>query len=477
MGAAMFSTGTPEPPSPQRCGEVVARRRHRGRRARQTRGSGSAARVHRLAVVVVSMGLGLASVLGAIVLAEWTVAPFTDPRFTPRVGAPDTDGPVVRPEFRVRTRTNAAGFRGPALPGPKPRGVYRLVVLGDAFTWGHGVRERQAYPKRLEQRLNARRGTMHGRGSRVEVVNLGLVGAGPRDFLYHLEHTGLALAPDLVIVGLSAIDVDGAYQMRRFGVPSPLTAVPAARATASAPRPWWRLAIARVAPNLTELASRTAHGVSAGPPEALAAPRAGAAVHRPPAPIDVIAALGDRYQRRLEIVARYTALPRPDRDAVDAVLGGTPHPADSRSASLVAALVDPDAKRDRILLRSAERREAWRETGRTLERLVGVAHRRGAEVLLAVFPVAEEVDSDRWPALASVGYRVDPLMLSDTTLPDRVRDVAMRSGARFVDLVAPFRAHGADGRYFVLDEHWTGRGHALAAARIAGALGDASAPR
>jgi lysophospholipase L1-like esterase len=424
--------------------------------------------MHRLAVVVASLGLVLASGLGALVLTDRAVGWLVDPRFTPIAGTPDSDSALAREEFRVRVRTNAAGFRGPALPGDKPPYVYRIVVLGDSFTWGYGVRERQAFPARLERRLNAR---LVARGSerRVEVVNLGLPGAGPLDYLYHLRHTGLGLAPDLVVVGLFANDVNDLYQIERFGTRSPLYTLAALRAGGLAPRPWWRRVAEEAAPNLYVLASRVSRRLSASPREASAADADAASASGPP-PETVLAALGARYGRRDGVIARYHALTPPDRAGVDRVLAGAPPGDDVRSAVLLSALIDPEAERDGILLRSAGRREALRDTTRTLARLLASARRAGAATAIVVLPAAEQVDRSRWPTLAALGFQLDPAMLSDRALADDMRDLAASEDAHFVDLVALFRRRGASGRYFVQDEHWNGRGQALAAGEIADAL-------
>src|SRR5262249_10093165 len=62
----------------------------------------------------------------------------------------------------------------------------RAVALGDSFTQGFGVQEQQAWPRRLETLLDARR------PGRYEVVNLGVPGTNPRDHLDHLESLGFA---------------------------------------------------------------------------------------------------------------------------------------------------------------------------------------------------------------------------------------------------------------------------------------------
>src|SRR5690242_3016135 len=267
-----------------------AGRRRRSRAARGPRGRAAEAVMRRAVSRLATLGLVVASGAAALVLADRVAGRMVDVRFEPLRGAPRTQTVLARPEFHVPVRTNGAGFRGPELPGPKAPGVYRIVVLGDSFTWGYGVRERQGYPARLEHRLN-RRLAARGDGRRVEVVNLGIPGTGPRDYLWHLEHTGLALAPDLVLVGVFANDVNDVDQLRRFGFRSPLFALSAARAPDPASRPLWKRAVERATPTLYALAGRAASRVATAPHEATAASRAPVA----PDPEAVLARLAARY--------------------------------------------------------------------------------------------------------------------------------------------------------------------------------------
>src|SRR5258708_39969473 len=63
--------------------------------------------------------------------------------------------PVARrAPWAVEFRYNALRFRDAPL-GPKPPGVRRVMVLGDSFTEGQGVKEPDTYPRRLESLLNA----------------------------------------------------------------------------------------------------------------------------------------------------------------------------------------------------------------------------------------------------------------------------------------------------------------------------------
>ena len=96
--------------------------------------------------------------------------------FAPGDGIPWTLRPLVRTvhesywgDFRVTIETSSLGFRDREMAVDKPSGVFRILALGDSFTFGVGVEGNQAYPKVLETLLN-RSG---GLGRRVEVINAG----------------------------------------------------------------------------------------------------------------------------------------------------------------------------------------------------------------------------------------------------------------------------------------------------------------
>jgi hypothetical protein len=90
-------------------------------------------------------------------------------------------------------RINEHGFRGPSYPLSKPDGTHRVVLLGDSFTFGEGVRFDHTFGERLERLLD--------RGSKaVEVLNLGVSGARTSTEVSYLRQRGLALEPDLVLL-------------------------------------------------------------------------------------------------------------------------------------------------------------------------------------------------------------------------------------------------------------------------------------
>jgi lysophospholipase L1-like esterase len=98
-----------------------------------------------------------------------------------------------RTPFGVGFRFDAGRCRNPPV-GPRVPGVPRVLVLGDSFTEGQGVREAHTFPRRLEQQLRAE-------GTPVEVVNCGQRGRDfPEIFADFQRHQ--ALAPDLVLYAM-----------------------------------------------------------------------------------------------------------------------------------------------------------------------------------------------------------------------------------------------------------------------------------
>ena len=117
------------------------------------------------------------------------------------------EGRSLTGEFDFRYAHNSFGWRGSELAPDKPPGTFRILGLGDSFTYGAGVDVAETYLARLEERLNAR-GPGH---SRVEVVNAGIPSFFPEAERLLLEHYGLPLSPDLVVVGFVANDVLDTY--------------------------------------------------------------------------------------------------------------------------------------------------------------------------------------------------------------------------------------------------------------------------
>lgn len=89
-------------------------------------------------------------------------------------------------------RLNSRGFKDVEFETRKPDGTFRILGIGDSFAFGV-VPYADNYLTLLEEHLA-------GRGHKVEVLNMGIPGIGPEDYLALLVREGLELHPDLVLV-------------------------------------------------------------------------------------------------------------------------------------------------------------------------------------------------------------------------------------------------------------------------------------
>jgi hypothetical protein len=102
----------------------------------------------------------------------------------------------------LRQSRDPWGFRNP-WPWPTP---VDILAVGDSFTYGYLVGDQQAWPARLAQALAPR-----------TVINLGLIGAAPQQYLRLYETFGLALRPKVLLVGIFlGNDVWGAKEFERW---------------------------------------------------------------------------------------------------------------------------------------------------------------------------------------------------------------------------------------------------------------------
>jgi lysophospholipase L1-like esterase len=95
--------------------------------------------------------------------------------------------------YGAEIRTNSLGFRDRELPPQKPAGERRVIMLGDSFTLGWGVREKETFTRRLEEMLCA--GDKHYR-----VINMGTGNYNTVMEVELLKWKGLGLDPDVLVL-------------------------------------------------------------------------------------------------------------------------------------------------------------------------------------------------------------------------------------------------------------------------------------
>jgi hypothetical protein len=102
----------------------------------------------------------------------------------------------------VTYRINLWGYRGSDFAGEKRADTFRIVILGDSFTFGEGTPEHQIYPVLVGRELASRRIA----GRRIEVINLGIpaedAASELRTYLGFARH----LNPDWVVLQWSTND-------------------------------------------------------------------------------------------------------------------------------------------------------------------------------------------------------------------------------------------------------------------------------
>lgn len=89
---------------------------------------------------------------------------------------------------------NRHGFRGPDFPKQKPEENYRIMVLGDSFTFGEGVRYDDIFTSRLQSLLREKLTPI------IRVLNFGVSGWSTHHEIAFLRHAGRRFEPDLVLL-------------------------------------------------------------------------------------------------------------------------------------------------------------------------------------------------------------------------------------------------------------------------------------
>lgn len=162
-----------------------------------------------------TIGLIVSSLCLAAALGEGLVRGAMDVPVTPQMFVSDevTDF-RLKPNVRERLvwpgnvkfswTTNSRGYRTTReFTVPKPAATKRVLLLGDSFTFGQGVDDSQTFAAEAQRRLE-----VACPATRVEIINAGVPGFGTSQELARLESEGLALEPDVVVLGFYGNDPD-----------------------------------------------------------------------------------------------------------------------------------------------------------------------------------------------------------------------------------------------------------------------------
>jgi len=166
-------------------------------------------RAKRLALA--GLASALAVVIAMVCVEAWVRIAWDETRGTPGFFLTDAArGQRLAPGYDgwfagVPVRINQLGFRDRRdYTLAKPANTFRILVLGDSVTFGHGTLDETTYPYLFEQRLRAWKPDINW-----EVWNLGVPGYNTRQELVYLEEIGPSAQPDLVVVGFYPNDLSG----------------------------------------------------------------------------------------------------------------------------------------------------------------------------------------------------------------------------------------------------------------------------
>lgn len=101
-------------------------------------------------------------------------------------------------EWDVENKINNLGMRDNEVALRKNPDIFRILALGDSFTFGHGVKIDDSYVNSLEKKLNGK--------NKVEIINSGVFGYSPIIYYLYLTKKGFAFNPDMVVLFFTLTD-------------------------------------------------------------------------------------------------------------------------------------------------------------------------------------------------------------------------------------------------------------------------------
>ena len=107
-------------------------------------------------------------------------------------------------DYAFDARHNSQGFRTPEYTTAKPPETFRIVVIGDSFTWGQGVMLEDTFSFQLSELLKKNPNKKFS----IEVIALGVRGSRLIDNFIRLQAHAKDLNPDLIIIQFLQNDLE-----------------------------------------------------------------------------------------------------------------------------------------------------------------------------------------------------------------------------------------------------------------------------
>lgn len=313
-------------------------------------------------------------------------------------------------EFHATSTTSSQGIRNEEVTVPKPKNVFRVLALGDSFTFGWGVNLEESWPKLLEKRLSLP-------GKSVEVINAGAPGANIRDLRFICRAYQDWFDVDAIVVGFY---FDNLYQS-------------AARWSAM------NMVIRTIKdlwPTLTKLHEPVLGVRYWGP--------------IPPGSRIVSSEVwkndsADFLKRNPQALGRLAPTVRPD------IVSGKLNPG-------VFYLAIQDPLYFMYVVNDSERDFAMQSTAKSLARFERRCGKRDIPVIMVGIPSQEIVSTYYHPFKKELGYVVDERLVS-VSIDDYLVPLMHRFGYQYISAVTNFRSDGCETCYYPYDSHFTKEGN------------------
>ncbi len=328
-------------------------------------------------------------------------------------------------EFECVAHTNNLGFRGPAFSLDPFHNKFRVITLGDSFTYGWGVGEEETWSSALSRQLTEG-------GASIQIANLGWVGKGPTDYANLAEKAVPLLKPDLIIVAILMGDdiqqvkaVEKAPEVESFSV----------------------IVFQKLYPHLSEKLLQ---------------------------PYDSKGGLDNYRKIAAEGLPAYwqslaqAALQRMSPDELRRFESLAPEIKENFQAGLInpslvyLAMHHPGYFLESVEITAPEIRQKINQLARELERIKKVAADHQAKVMVVAVPYGTYVSERYMNNSRRLGFAVAPEMLSSAP-DDVIASAARQAGLPFVSVLDSFKRHQGQDLFFEQDGHFTAAGQKLLA--------------
>jgi lysophospholipase L1-like esterase len=368
-----------------------------------------------LVAILISLGVGL----GITWILEWGAGwrLYASHRNAGLIWGPYSVVEHSTDEFSYQARVNNLGFRDRDF-AVRRSGTKRVLAIGDSFTYGWGVDGEESWPKVMEREL--RQG-----GLDIEVANLGMPGAGPREYAALAERAIPLLRPDLIVVAM--LQADDLFQAAES---------PAERQAPASER--LLRAFRALYPNLMQMVSPVDTKQIHVSKEEL----------RETWRKQVKDFLG---QMTAAEIARFENLPSPVRAAYQA--GG-----------LNPGLLYMAMRHGEFLIDTCDvggkGRHGIEETAKELAKIRRYAERVHADLVVVPVPYRAYVSRRDQAEMAELGFHVEEEMISWSTPDEAIHEACRGAHVPFFSVTGEFRERGrANELYFQWDGHLNKAGH------------------